>query len=248
MIQESSTIVIKVGGSCLTSYDDYRKMSQTILSTFGTYKNIVVVVSAMKNETSKLTELAYKISMSPSPREVDMLISVGERISASLFAIAFHNNDVQAASFTGSQAGIITTSDHNDASIENIDKKRLYDIIRQKVTIIAGFQGISFEKNITTLGKGGSDITAVAVAGALDCKEVYFYKDVGALFDIDPITFQLSRPLKFCSYQQAIKLVNNNHQHPFIHLSALKWAKKECIKINILSPNYENNVPGTLIG
>ena len=247
MTQTKSTIVIKVGGSCLTTHDDYRKMSKRILATFGSYTHIVIVVSAMKNETTNLTNLAYNISASPSPRELDMLISVGERISASLFAIAFHNDDIDAASYTGSQAGIITSSDHNDASIQNVDKKRLYGIIKQKVTIIAGFQGVSFEKNITTLGKGGSDITAIAVASALDCQDVYFYKDVGAMYDIDPTTFQLANPLRSCSYKHAIKLVSHYNQHPFIHLSALKWAEKERIKIYILSPNDDNQTLGTLI-
>ncbi|MFN4174875.1 MAG: aspartate kinase, partial [Parachlamydiaceae bacterium] len=173
------TLVLKFGGASVAEPEHFSKIADIILYRKKEFNNIVVVVSAMGDTTNKLIDLAKKVNPNPPRREYDMLVSVGERISISLLAMALALKGQDAISFTGSQSGIITTEEHSEARIIDVKPNRLQPHLQAgKVVIVAGFQGVSKSGEITTLGRGGSDTTAVALAVALKAEKVEFYKDV----------------------------------------------------------------------
>ena len=157
--------VLKFGGSSLATKENIKNIAHEIKSLYLKTRKVVVVVSAMGKTTNDLLNLAYSISANPLEREVDMILTTGERISMALMAIALNDLGIPAVSFTGSQAGIITNNSHMKAKIEDIRPYRIVEELeKDKVVIVAGFQGVSREKNITTLGRGGSDLTALALS------------------------------------------------------------------------------------
>ena len=161
-------VVQKFGGSSVADVEKIKRVADRIAATRARGQQVVVVVSAMGDTTDELLELARRVSDSPARRELDMLLSVGERITMALLSMALNARDIPAVSFTGSQSGIMTTDSHNDARIVEVRPFRVQDeLARERVVIVAGYQGVSYKREVTTLGRGGSDTTAVALAAAL---------------------------------------------------------------------------------
>ncbi len=177
-------LVMKFGGAALRTPKHFANVAEIICEKKG---RVVVVVSAMGNVTDELVGLAHEVAKKPARREMDMLLSVGERISMSLLAMALEARGVSAISLTGSQSGIITCNRHNEAFIQDVRPIRIQKHLDEgRVVIVAGFQGVSDEKEITTLGRGGSDTSAVALAAALHAEKVEFYKDVVGIYSKNP--------------------------------------------------------------
>ena len=178
---------MKFGGASVATTASFAHIADLILEKKRVYRRVVVVVSAMGNTTDQLITLAKEVNVNPPKREYDMLVSVGERISISLLAMALAAKNHQAYSFTGSQSGIITCGRHTDARIIDVRPHRLIPVLESgSVAIVAGFQGVSMNGEITTLGRGGSDTSAVALGIALGAEKVLFFKDVGGVFEKDP--------------------------------------------------------------
>ena len=235
---------MKFGGAALSNIKKIKKAAGIICQKRQKYSRITIVVSAMGKTTDELLSLAKKITVDPPKREQDMLITAGERISMSLLAMALYENKVDAVSFTGSQSGIITTSDHFDARILEIRPERIVENLnKNKVVIVAGFQGVSREREVTTLGRGGSDTTAVALAVALKSDAVEFYKDVEGVFSADPKLVFDAEKLENITYDQAISLVKTGAK--VLDLRCLELAKKHGVFLRVLS--YKKNCSGTVI-
>jgi aspartate kinase len=198
------TIVLKFGGAAVATPEHFSNIADIVLRRRLEYSKVVVVVSAMGNTTDQLISMAKQVNQNPPKREYDMLVSVGERISISLLAMTLAAKSHQAVSFTGSQSGIITCNQHSEARIIDVRPHRLDRTLNcGMVAIVAGFQGVSREGEITTLGRGGSDTSAVALAIALQAEAVEFYKDVPGDFCEDPKIYPKSEPLTQLSYEEA---------------------------------------------
>lgn len=202
-------IVQKYGGSSLATPRHIVRAAERIRKMKDSGHDLVVVVSAMGRMTDHLINLAQRTVRRPPQRELDMLMTAGERISMSLLAMALEEQGVKAISFTGSQSGIITTPDHTDAKIIDIRAHRIQDELKKgKVVIIAGFQGVSEAKEITTLGRGGSDTTAVAMAAALKAERCEILTDVDGLFTADPRLVDNAHLIKECTYEEGLELAS----------------------------------------
>lgn len=200
-------IVQKFGGTSVGTPDRIRSVAQRIAATYRGGYSVVVVVSAMGHTTDELLALANQVSNDPVPREIDMLLTAGERISMALLSMALHDLDVPARSFTGSQSGIITTAHHRRARIKKILGDRVKETIKEgNVAIVAGFQGVSEAKEVTTLGRGGSDTTAVALAAALGAERCDIFTDVDGVFSADPRVVENARHLKKVSHDHMVEL------------------------------------------
>lgn len=233
MINKNKTLVMKFGGSSISEPERFSKIAHIILKRLEVYPKIAVVVSAMGDMTDHLLELAKKVNPHPSKREVDMLISAGERISIALLAMALELRGIEAISFTGSQSGIITTDEHANAKIIDVKPNRLLPHLeQQKVVIVAGFQGVSVNKEITTLGRGGSDTTAIALAVALGADKVEFYKDVSGIFDADPKLNSNAKVYRKIDYNKALKIAEAGG---VLHPRCISLASKNDIKMHVLS-------------
>jgi len=200
---------MKFGGASVAAPERFNQLAQLIQQRRQEAARLVIVVSAMHGATSSLADLAYRVNPSPPQREYDMLVSVGERISISLLAMALARLNCHAVSFTGSQSGIITCPNHADATIVDVRPKRLVATLdKGQIAIVAGFQGVSLQGEITTLGRGGSDTTAVALGVALGAECVEFYKDVPGVFSEDPKLRPDAQWLPQLSYQEAQDIVD----------------------------------------
>ncbi len=199
--------VLKFGGEVLRTTSRIKLAAKEVEKYIKKGVHPVIVVSAMGDTTDKLIELAKKISKSPDIREMDMLLTAGERISMALFSMALRERNIKSRSLTGSQAGILTDTRHSSAHIIEIRGKRILETIeRGEVPIIAGFQGVSTEKEVTTLGRGGSDLTAAAIAVFLKAKEVIFYKDVDGIYSLPPKIIKKSKKIKELSFEEMLFL------------------------------------------
>ncbi len=228
------TLVMKFGGASVSSPESFSHVSKIISCRLKQFSRIVVVVSAMGDTTNQLIELAGKVHSSPPKRELDMLVSVGERISISLLAMSLMQQNVEAISFTGSQSGVITSNDHSEAKIINIKPGRiLAELEKSKVVIVAGFQGVSRSGEITTLGRGGSDTSAVALAVALHAEKVEFYKDVKGVYSEDPKFNPNAELFSHLSYDNALDIMNRGAK--ILHSRAVLLAKKNTLPLHILS-------------
>ncbi len=225
--------VLKFGGSSLETPDLIKAAAQRVKDIRSLDKKVIVIVSAMGTTTNTLVDLAFKVSDKPSPRELDMLISTGERISISLLSMALHDLGVDAISFTGSQAGILTTPNHNDAEILELKPIRVEEALGQgKVVIIAGFQGVDpSTKEITTLGRGGSDITAMAFAHYFDANECLFLKDVQGVFTSDPNAISSAKHIPTLSHQFLYNLCLWGSK--ILHPRCVAYALKKQINFTI---------------
>ncbi len=203
-------VVQKFGGPSLADADRIRNVARRVVETYRAGNDVVVVVSAMGKSTDGLIDLATQISDKPHPREMDMLLTAGERISMALVAMAIEAHDVPAVSFTGSQAGILTTAEHGRAEILDIRAFRVRECLDDgKVAIVAGFQGVSPDsKDVTTLGRGGSDATAVALAAALGANRCEIYTDVDGVFTADPRVIPSARKLDEVTFTEMLELAS----------------------------------------
>ena len=201
-------IVQKYGGSSVADAEGMKRVANRIVAAKRDGNQVVVVVSAMGDTTDELIDLAKQITPIPSGRELDMLLTAGERISMALLAMAITNLGHEARSFTGSQAGVITTSAHGRARIIDVTPGRIQEALAEgAIAIVAGFQGISQDtKDVTTLGRGGSDTTAVALAAALEADVCEIYTDVDGIFSYDPRVVPNARKLKPVTYEEMLEL------------------------------------------
>jgi len=240
------TVVLKFGGASLESVSHIERAAEIIIEQKKEFDRVVAIVSAMGKTTNSLIGLATSISPMPPQREYDMLITAGERISMALLAMALHKKSCPARSFTGSQAGIITSCHHTEAKIIDVRPFRIEETLRDNhVAIIAGFQGVSLHKEITTLGRGGSDTTAVALGVALESTKVAFYKDVSGMYDEDPKINPSARFFPSLSYDEAISITEKGAK--VLHTRSLFLAAKNNMPLHVRS--FEEHTPsqGTLI-
>jgi aspartate kinase len=245
---DEKTIVMKFGGASVAKCEQFAGIADIILKKSETAK-VVVVVSAMGDTTSELLALARRVHPEPPPREQDMLVSVGERISIALLAMALQLKSREAISFTGSQSGIITSSVHSDARILDVKPHRILRSLEAgKIVIVAGFQGMSQEGEITTLGRGGSDTTAVALAVALQAECVEFYKDVPGIYAEDPKKNPEAMRYPFISYDETLSLTRSGAK--ILHPRCVALAAKNSIPLHVVSfydPHLSRD-SGTVVG
>jgi len=227
-------IVQKYGGSSLATPAQILKVAEKIALYIKKGKQLVVVVSAMGKMTDDLLALAKRISPNPAARELDMLLSAGERISMSLLSMALNEKGLSSISLTGSQSGIVTDDKHTKAKILEIRAGRIQEAIKNgKIVIIAGFQGVSLAKEVTTLGRGGSDITAVALAARLGAERCEFYKDVDGVYTKDPHIYSDAKKIDRCGYRHVLSLQREGTH--VVHSEAIELAQKHSIPIYLSS-------------
>lgn len=223
-------IVQKYGGSSVADVDKLKKIASLIAAVKKQGIDVVVVVSAMGKTTNQLIEMAKAISPDPPRREMDMLLSTGERTSMALLCIALHQMGIDSISLTGSQAGIITNDRHNDARVIEVRPIRVIDEIEKgKVVVIGGFQGVSYKRDITTLGRGGSDTSAVALAAALNAERCEIYSDVDGVYTGDPNIISDAKHLPEISYQQIQEMAEAGAK--VLNAQAVQFAKEAKITL-----------------
>ena len=239
-----AVIVQKYGGTSVSDTDKLKKIAEIIAAVKGEGYDVVAVVSAMGKTTNSLIEMAKEISSKPSRREMDMLLSTGERTTMALLCIALNELGVDAISLTGSQAGIITDDRHNDASVIEVRPIRVKDELeKDKVVVIGGFQGVSFKKDITTLGRGGSDTSAVALAAALNAERCEIYSDVDGIYTTDPNIVKEAKHLPELSYQQIQEMAEAGAK--VLNAQAVQFAKEANIALyarSTFNPGKETKI------
>ncbi len=239
-----STIVKKYGGTSVSNISKLKNIAQHILEDYQNGNNILVVLSAMGKTTDELITLAKKSSKSPNPRDYDMLVSSGEQISASLLSIILNDIGVNAVAYTGWQAGIETDNEHAGARISRIHTKRIKaDLSKKIVVIVAGFQGINSKEDITTLGRGGSDTTAVALAAALKAEECQIYTDVDGVYTTDPRICSKARKLNSVTYEEMLEMSGLGSE--VLQLRSVEFASKYNVPLRVLHAHKDG--AGTLI-
>ncbi len=228
-------VVQKYGGSSVADADGIKRVAQRIVDAKRAGNDVVVVVSAMGDTTDELIDLAQQVSPLPSGRELDMLLTAGERISMALLAMAIGNLGQEARSYTGSQAGVITDSVHGKAKIIDVTPGRLERALEMgAVAIVAGFQGVSQDtKDITTLGRGGSDTTAVALAAALNADVCEIYSDVDGVFTADPRIVPSARKRDVISYEEMLEMAACGAK--ILHLRCVEYARRYQMPIHVRS-------------
>lgn len=228
-------VVQKYGGSSVADADGIKRVAQRIAETKKAGHDVCVVVSAMGDTTDELIDLAEQVSPLPSPRELDMLLTAGERISMALLAMGIGNLGFDARSFTGSQAGVITTEEHGKAKIIDVTPGRIVEALGQgAIAIVAGFQGVSQDtKNITTLGRGGSDTTAVALAAALGADVCEIYSDVDGVFTADPRIVPTARKIEAVTYEEMLEMAACGAK--ILHLRCVEYARRFNLPIHVRS-------------
>jgi len=234
-------VVQKYGGSSVADADGIKRVAQRIVSTRKAGDRVVVVVSAMGDSTDELIDLANQVSPLPPGRELDMLLTAGERISMALLAMAIANLGLEAQSFTGSQAGVITDSAHGKARIIDVTPGRISAALDGgAIPIVAGFQGVSqTSKDITTLGRGGSDTTAVALAAALNADVCEIYTDVDGVFTADPRIVAAARQIPRLSYEEMLEMAACGAK--VLHLRCVEYARRYDLPIHVRS-SFSNKV------
>ncbi|MER7127911.1 aspartate kinase [Streptosporangium saharense] len=228
-------VVQKYGGSSVADASCIKRVAQRIVATKKAGNDVVVIVSAMGDTTDELLDLAQQVSPLPPGRELDMLLTSGERISMALLAMAIANLGQEARSFTGSQAGVITDSSHGRARIIDVTPGRIREAVGDgQVAIVAGFQGVSQDtKDITTLGRGGSDTTAVALAAALEADVCEIYTDVDGVFTADPRIVPVARKIPRISYEEMMEMAACGAK--ILHLRCVEYARRFDLPIHVRS-------------
>ncbi|HEX4654840.1 MAG TPA: aspartate kinase [Mycobacteriales bacterium] len=230
-----SLVVQKYGGSSVGDAEQIKRVAQRIVDARRDGSDVVVIVSAMGDTTDNLLDLAQQVSPLPTPRELDMLLTAGERISMALLAMAIANLGFEARSFTGSQAGVITDSAHGRARIIDVTPGRIRDAIDAGyIAIVAGFQGVSQDtKDITTLGRGGSDTTAVALAAALNADACEIYTDVDGVYTADPRKVPNAKKLARISYEEMLEMAASGAK--VLMLRCVEYARRYGVKVHVRS-------------
>ena len=238
-------IVQKFGGSSVADAQSIKRVAKRIVETRRAGNDVVVVVSAMGDTTDELLDLAAGVTPIPAPRELDMLLTAGERISMALLAMAIKGMGMDALSFTGSQAGMITTAEHGSAKIVDVTPRRVREALDQgSVAIVAGFQGFNRGTgDITTLGRGGSDTTAVALAAALDAEVCEIYTDVDGVYTTDPRVVSCARKIHSITSEEMLELAASGAK--VLHLRAVEYARRHGVALHVRSSF--SNEEGTIV-
>jgi aspartate kinase len=238
-------VVQKYGGSSVATAERIRRVAERIVETKKQGNDVVVVVSAMGDTTDELLDLAQQVNPAPPAREMDMLLTSGERISNALVAMAIASLGAQAQSFTGSQAGVITTSSHGKAKIIDVTPGRVRNALDEgKIVLVAGFQGVSQDtKDITTLGRGGSDTTAVALAAALRADVCEIYTDVDGIYTADPRIVPDARRLETVSFEEMLEMAACGAK--VLMLRCVEYARRYNVPVHVRS-SYSTK-PGTIV-
>ncbi|TAM38902.1 aspartate kinase [bacterium] len=237
-------VVQKYGGSSVANVERIQKVAERVVGYRKKGFSLVVVVSALGDTTDELIELANKINADPPEREMDMLLSTGEQISVALLAMAIHKLGLEAISFTGAQVGIITDSSHTRARIIKISADKIKEELKKgKVVIVAGFQGMTLNQDITTLGRGGSDLTAVALAKELEADSCEIYTDVKGIYTTDPRIEPEARMIKEITYDEMLEMASLGAQ--VMQARSIEVAKKFNVPLHVRS-SFTND-PGTMI-
>jgi aspartate kinase len=228
------TLVLKFGGTSVADPEKIRRVAARLVAAKRAGGRVVGVVSAMGQHTDELVALAREVSLRPEPRELDMLISVGERVSCALVAMAISDLGHEAISLTGSQAGIVTDTVHGKAKIVEVRASRIHEALDEdKIVLVAGFQGVSTDFNITTLGRGGSDTTAVALAAALGADACEIYTDVDGVFTADPRIVPDARKLHAVSYEEMLEMAASGAR--VLALRSVEFARNHGVKLHVRS-------------
>ncbi len=239
-----SLIVQKFGGTSVGSVARIEQIAEKVAGSRTAGHDVVVVVSAMSGETNRLIGLAHEINEQPLPRELDVLLSTGEQVTTALLAMALEKRGVSAKSYTGSQVRILTDSAHTKARIREIDSQRLHaDLAKGTVLVVAGFQGVDEHGNITTLGRGGSDTTAVALAAALKADECQIYTDVDGVYTTDPRIVDGARRLDRITFEEMLEMASMGSK--VLQIRAVEFAGKYSVPLRVLHSFRDG--PGTLI-
>jgi aspartate kinase len=229
-----SIVVQKYGGTSVASTERIMNVARRIVAAYDAGTSVCAVVSARGDTTDELLAMAHEITERPPERELDMLLSTGERISCALLAMAIHTLGREAASFTGSQAGIVTDTTHTKAKIVGVSPKRIEECLAAgKIALVAGFQGVSTDKDVTTLGRGGSDTTAVALAHALGADVCEIYTDVEGVFTTNPNLVPAARKLDHVSYEEMLEMAASGAQ--VLALRSVEFARTYGVVIHCRS-------------
>ena len=240
-----SIIVQKFGGTSVANPEKIKAVAEKVAKFASDGNKIVVVVSAMSGETNKLIKLAEKMMRSPEPREMDTIVSTGEQVTSGLTALALINLGIKAKSYAGHQVKILTNKSHTKARIENIDSKLIKnDLKNGYVVVVAGFQGSDNEGNITTLGRGGSDTTAVALAAALKAEECQIYTDVDGIYTTDPRMVPEAKKLNSITFEEMLEMASLGSK--VLQTRAVEFAGKYKVKLRVLS-SFQTSGEGTII-
>jgi aspartate kinase len=240
-----SLIVQKFGGSSVADAESIKRVARRIVATKAEGHDVVVAVSAMGDTTDELIELAHSVTENPDPREMDMLLTTGERISMALLAMAIKSLGVDARSYTGSQAGMMTDSHHGAARIVDVSPDRLREALDEgAIAIVAGFQGFNRDsKDITTLGRGGSDTTAVALAAALNADVCEIYTDVDGVFTADPRIVPKAHKVDIVTFEEMLELAAAGAK--VLHIRAVEYARRHGVTLHVRSSFADKE--GTLV-
>lgn len=237
--------VQKYGGTSVGSTERIKNVARRVAKFSAAGHELIVVASAMSGETNRLITLAKEIQASPDPRELDVMVSTGEQVTVALLAMALMELNVKAKSYTGAQVRILTDSAHNKARILKIDEDRIRaDLKAGYVVVVAGFQGIDVANNITTLGRGGSDTTGVALAAALKADECQIYTDVNGIYTTDPRIVPEARRLKTITFEEMLEMASLGSK--VLQIRSVEFAGKYRVKLRVLS-SFEEEGEGTLI-
>ena len=238
------TVVMKFGGTSVAGSERLLAVARRLVAAREEGNRVVAVLSAMGDSTDDLIALAHEISPAPHPRELDMLISVGERVSCALAAMAIHDLGHEAISLTGSQAGIVTDTTHTKAKIVEVRARRIHEALDEgKIVLVAGFQGVSTEYEVTTLGRGGSDTTAVALAAALGAGICEIYTDVEGVFTADPRVVPSARKLHAVSYDEMLEMAAGGAR--VLQLRSVEFARNHGVRLHVRSTFGDE--PGTWV-
>ena len=238
-------IVQKYGGTSVASPERIRALANRVARYKAMGHKIVVVVSAMSGETNRLIALAKEIMAEPDPRELDVMVSTGEQVTIGMTALALLELGIKAKSYTGAQVKIMTDDAHTKARIINIDQQNLKaDLDAGYVCVVAGFQGVDIDGNITTLGRGGSDTTGVALAAALNADECQIYTDVDGVYTTDPRVVPEARRLSKITFEEMLELASQGSK--VLQIRSVEFAGKYKVKLRVLS-SFEDEGDGTLI-
>ena len=230
----AGTLVMKFGGTSVADPEKIRRVAARLVEAKRAGNRVVAVISAMGQHTDELVSLAHEVSPQPKPREMDMLISVGERISCALVAMAIADLGLDAISLTGSQAGIVTDTVHGKAKIVEVRAHRIHEALdSDRIVLVAGFQGVSTDFDITTLGRGGSDTTAVALAAALGADACEIYTDVDGVFTADPRLVPGARKLHAVSYEEMLEMAASGAK--VLALRSVEFARNHGVKLHVRS-------------
>ena len=241
----SETVVMKFGGTSVAEPEDLKRAARRIVAAREAGQRVVAVLSARGQTTDDLVRMAQEVSAEPVPREMDMLLSVGERISCALCAMAIHDLGHHAISLTGSQAGIVTDSSHTKARILDVRADRIREGLEQdRIVLVAGFQGVSgSSRDVTTLGRGGSDTTAVAIAAAVGAEVCEIYTDVAGVFSADPRIVSDARKLSVVSFEEMLEMAASGAK--VLQLRSVEYARNHDVRIHCRS-SFEDGA-GTLV-